>query len=256
MNFLSVDFDYFLPNLGHYDWGADENNPVFYDAVWYSRVTDIDLMTKAPVLTACRPDPALLTGFWDRVLVNSTPDMLFIADRHMDIWPACRAADAIWNFDQHADTGYSPEDYPARELNSGNWAADVDLDGADYTVVYPPWRIDHIETFARQPDRVVYQIPEDPPDFDVIFVCRSSAWVPSWCDRAFADFVGELRRYKHLWADRRGSLRDLGLRRSGRRIESALEGDEELRRLLSGGRKSPVETAGVISRILTLINAA
>lgn len=195
MNFkvLSVDWDFFFPDIIPYDWGHREA-PIFKEFLWSLRASNRNLFTKASALDEVRP-----TGhdkFWERVITN--PSMLAITDSHASLFLILKQLALgpyhIVNFDQHHDLGYPPGDHP---LDCGNWAhlalkqRGRFLKTERYQLVYPQWRLQHKEKLPEVDSRVevFYEIPEELPNFDLVFICRSSAWTPSWADDEWLNFI-------------------------------------------------------------------
>lgn len=178
---LSVDWDYFLPCDvdRRYDWGHNENQPLFYEVIWPLRALD------RGVYDTIQIDAARVNGFWDRVLAPNCPLSVFISDSHKDIAQAIRAWDKvrIVNFDAHHDCGYGQD---RNGLNCGNWALKFrkSLRLVDYHVVYPAWRknVPEHKPLSRVNRTSYGEWTQAPLSAPVVFLCRSSCWMPSWCD--------------------------------------------------------------------------
>ena len=59
-------------------------------------------------------------------------------------------------------------------------------------VVYPPWRtkVECIESGPLIPvDRRIDDGTNPTRVYDAVYVCRSGAWVPPWCDDQFQQFL-------------------------------------------------------------------
>jgi hypothetical protein len=190
---LSVDWDYFFPDLLPYDWGHRES-ALFYEMLWHVRVTNRNLMTKERALDVVKPDPKLLDGFWDRVCPKH-PRKLIIAESHANIEQFITENSIVYNFDQHHDIQYGSG---LGKLDCGNWAGRAMKKNLlkKYVLVYPPWRYNVKETEPRQfkkiqtfyDVRAVQTLADLPKKFDTVFLCRSYAWTPTWCDDAWIEF--------------------------------------------------------------------
>lgn len=206
MNILSIDWDYFFPDNLAFDWQMNEEKFIYYELLWTIRwsnrnLYDHNVMAK----DVYHPDPQLLNEFWDKVLINSDPIFLTIADSHTNIDHLIELFPAkvnIYNFDQHHDIYYY-DDLPSNmQLNCGNWVAYFRNQIEEYHLIYPPWRKNKPEhqnrlNFAKS---VSYHIPEHLPHFDMVFICRSSPWTPSWSDNQWIEFINYLKiNYPLLW---------------------------------------------------------
>lgn len=204
-NALIVDWDYFFFINPLWDWGHNENHPpALQDALWHGRAADFLMRDKAlPTVEAGWQD------FWqgNRLLFGST---LYVADSNVY---AIAAIDrtfghdlsnvGIWLFDQHHDSGYHGQeswDHASKYgLTCENWMLPLWLRQPgrrrNIHVVYPEHRDD---AFDSEPQPAIpidrrfvfdYQQEEFPAFYDMVFVCRSGAWVPPWCDDQFNQFI-------------------------------------------------------------------
>ena len=203
---LSVDWDYFFAepwgmesqdrtgsrqHLGLYDWGHKEA-PFFADFVWTVRAAGFQGMGLELPTT-----DGLEAGFWGRVRI-AEDSQLYLADSHAmaSSEEVLEGIDEVWNYDAHHDCGYSPErdmaDLRQGIVQCGNWAMYAFLaHGIRVEQRYPTWKtraleVDHPPGWVNARHASWNEIT---PEFDRVFVCRSSCWVPPWCDEAFARFV-------------------------------------------------------------------
>lgn len=183
---LSVDWDYFFPDLLPYDWGHQES-AIFYETIWHVRASSRNLMTGERALDVVKPDPKLLDDFWDHVCQH--PKKLVITESHANIEQFITENSIVYNFDQHHDIQY---DSGLGKLDCGNWAGRAMKKKLlkKYILVYPPWRQKAKETEPEQfkEIQILYDVPADLPKFDIVFLCRSYAWTPTWCDDAWLEF--------------------------------------------------------------------
>jgi hypothetical protein len=200
---LSVDWDYFFPvkttdkdEWMLYDWGAREA-PFFIDQIWATR--------EAAFLRAGKPLPMTSgeeKGFWKRFKFSSDAK-LFISESHVhmchaDVWEEIGFGANILNFDAHHDAGYKDADMTTPftkdgAIHCGNWVIPHSLLGGNKTsLVYPNWKKDAFKQEPK-PTLTLKRKFDDGKDyskpFDVVFVCRSGAWVPPWVDDDFRKFV-------------------------------------------------------------------
>lgn len=205
---LSIDWDFFFPlpaddsrEWNFYDWGASETILMQLYAV------DLWPIRASAFLRGGLPLPktsGVEQGFWDRF--EFSPDCkLYVADSHLQIMMASRQAfrnlpTLVRNYDAHHDLGYG-DSFDLKMLakrgtmTCADWGAWFAMGGVQIDTVYPAWRQGCPET---RPDAQPYRLP---PTFrldagersetvwDAVFVCRSSAWSPSWLDVDFTAFL-------------------------------------------------------------------
>ena len=136
------------------------------------------------------------------ILVQVNPNLIIIADSHSDIkFVLGMGGWTVWNFDAHHDIRYGKREKNP-EFRCDNWA-DVGRRRKKidkYNLVYPEWRKEDKETIPKRfPVNIFYGIPKDLPVFDAIFICRSSAWIPTWWDTRWIKFIEYWKKDKHLW---------------------------------------------------------
>lgn len=202
-NLLVVDWDYFFPNPAEngeprswlYDWGHREA-PLFIDFMWGVRA--------AAFMAAGQPLPqcAGFEQFWGRFRIpDDVP--LFYADSNATaglLGPEIfddEQLHQVWLYDAHHDCGYErmpPEQWlEANRYTCEDWMLKPHLLwGAELHVRYPQWRSRALELEPVPLVPVDRQIDDGGPvdvDFAGVFLCRSGAWVPSWCDSQFEKFL-------------------------------------------------------------------
>lgn len=197
MNVLSVDWDYFFPNSGAYDWGFCESHPFMMEMVWGHRVASRNM--RHPERSAVTEMRARgFEGFWEKIQFSNEP-MLVIAESHKELHMVLDQyirADSVINFDAHHDIAYRSN---KGALDCGSWASHAFKDKLfkKYELVYPEWRKEQPEsnnifTFApkklQENTKVHYGMP-NLPKFGAVFICRSSSWTPSWCDDKWLEFI-------------------------------------------------------------------
>ena len=121
---LSVDWDYFFPDVFWFDWSQKEQNMFFLEYLWYIRYGNQHMKTGELAKDLVKPDEKLLKNFWKKVCPKEPSLHLCICESHKDIivvlesfFESTTTKFSIWNFDQHHDAGYGME-----ELNCDNWA--------------------------------------------------------------------------------------------------------------------------------------
>jgi len=210
MNILSVDWDYFFPCMDNYDWCHSERS-FMLDLIWSTRVGAFDLLTKQKAIETLVPKD--YEEFWAKMRF-AFPQQLIIAETHVDLYhilSGCVSV-SIWNFDAHHDLGYENDN---RRLNCGNWANHLLKEErmGEYHVIYPSWRKEFPETKNEYMSinntmrrvEIHHEIPKLPL-FNVIFICRSSAWTPPWRDNCWMKFINWWKRNReHAWKEKRFS---------------------------------------------------
>ncbi|MBF6085188.1 hypothetical protein IU485_27830 [Nocardia cyriacigeorgica] len=218
---LVVDWDYFFPNpammhevtdvTAMYDWGQREALFLIHE-IWQSRATTFwahDLE-----LPLCRG----YEGFWDRFDLSQAGLMLTCDSNSVAgaVPPSLTGLEAegwdeVWLFDAHHDCGYSEAQaqmFGAGQYDCGMWMMVHQQRGSRLHVRYPQWRASAdgstfedvespplVEVDRQLDDGQVFDQP-----WDAVVVCRSGAWVPSWCDHQFDEFI-EAAPLSALWVD-------------------------------------------------------
>ena len=204
MNLLSVDWDYFFPNpfrskdgkndskLLLYDWGHRETS-FFISGLWHSRALGFAQNGLELPMTEG------YSGFWERFRLRKGTK-LFVAESHSQIvsLPFRRLVrgqlEQVYSFDAHHDAGYhreSPEEIFRRgTVTCEDWVLWFLFGGVETKVFYPPWMDTELEPEpAIDLDRKTDPGGKIPLLFSAVFLCRSGAWVPSWTDHQFQEFV-------------------------------------------------------------------
>jgi len=186
---LSIDWDYFFPNSEPYDWGTNEDNPVYRDVVWATRCFWLNPFTKREAIFEYLP--TVPQDFWS--IVTNRPK-LYIADSHRDIWkllqtfPGC----SVTNLDAHHDCGY--QGILRDRVDCGNWGhhGRTFIAGkliSELHLCYPRWRLTEEEPAPVTDPTTVSYLPPEPQDYDAVFLCRSSCWCPPWRDTDFKKLI-------------------------------------------------------------------
>ena len=193
---LSVDWDFFFPDIAPYDWGHQESQ-LFYEAIWITRCSSINLLTRELAVDKMVPDRSLLEEFWGR-MVKGKPKQLFISDSHLDLYKVLEKIGPclIDNYDAHHDFGYSDK---FKDVDCGNWALRAWERGLNpsYRLFYPGWRRESPEKIPEWYPRdeegdlfpIFHGLNISPNHYDYIFICRSSAWTPTWSDPEWMKFI-------------------------------------------------------------------
>ncbi|KUL44799.1 hypothetical protein ADL22_12715 [Streptomyces sp. NRRL F-4489] len=203
---LVVDWDFFFPNPSYgashdetallYDWAHSESE-FLIDMIWHIRAEGF-LRYGLP-LPMCQG----YEGFWNRFNFGDNPAPLLYGDSNVHsglLVPSSFGFDAsAWSkvslWDAHHDCGYKGtlEQWKAQGyMECDSWMLKHHELGSQLEVIYPPWRtkIDGIETGPLIPvPRRIDDGTNPDTTYHAIYVCRSGAWVPSWCDRQFEDFL-------------------------------------------------------------------
>lgn len=212
--FLVIDFDFFFhnpfeglpaPHRGHpglYDWFHGENL-LLTEFIW--PVRGEQFLSAGIVPPRCEG----YQDFWDRFTFTSDSPPMFYADsnlhaghltpRHFALF---RQAVGVWEevhlFDAHHDSGYPHEHGYSSfeqwkelgEFSCEDWMLAHHDRGSRLTHTYPVWRPDGDSAPPMVPLRSVVDDGQKLPiAFDAVFLCRSGAWVPSWCDDQFTHLL-------------------------------------------------------------------
>jgi len=203
---LSIDWDFFFPDVAPYDWGHIES-PLFYETIWITRCASFNLLTKQLAIDTMLPDQELLKSFWEKT-VSGKPKQVFIADSHLELYKVLEKVGPclIDNFDAHHDFGYSDS---FMQIDCGNWARkamEYDLNPS-YQLFYPEWRKECPETLKIKSGlfSIFFGLKKAPTHYDYIFVCRSSAWTPTWADTEWMKFI---RHWDSPWSISRNVWKD------------------------------------------------
>jgi len=213
MNILSVDWDFFFPPSEDYDWGHMETGFFLTELAWNIRAYNTPITSKKDkdkyAINHYVADKDRLKNFWKRVCpFYNEVGALFITDSHQDLYHVLQKyPGVVWNFDAHHDYGYGPMAVNTK-LDCGNWVykARGKRRITDYHLVYPLWRRQRKEDRVdSNPHRYIVSTHyfdlnwKNPMVFDIVFICRSSAWTPSWSDADWVKFIGFWKRDKDLW---------------------------------------------------------
>lgn len=207
---ISIDFDFFIREDIAWDFGHNEDDPIFR-ALWQHRYTSVDLFTET--------DPARFADFSPKhilgrlmhkgiefsALDSAQPRRLGIADSHRHAYNFFRGSngrrrrpDVLLNIDAHHDMW-------ARRYRTAvgcdNWVTALAYDWSDVDIVqvYPKWKalgLDDapaVESTGRRKVTLTkwdrwHGWPEGAIAGD-IFVCLSGTWVPPHHDDTFIDMI-------------------------------------------------------------------
>lgn len=204
---LVVDWDSFFPNpldggeyVGRkdnllYDWTKAEA-PIYIDMLWTTRASGF--IREGLEL----PRASGYHGFWDRFdYADQENTTLWVADSnrhagHMTPDTDFPFYDSVWLFDAHHDCGYKVRSMKEFEesptFDCEDWMLCHARNGAELHVRYPQWKkyaFDGETEPAVEVDRQFDNGEKPPVAFTDVYLCRSGAWVPSWCDDQFKEFI-------------------------------------------------------------------
>jgi hypothetical protein len=208
---LSVDWDYFFPDLSGFDWQMNEQNNFYYESIWPFRWGNVDLFNpKTKANRVVHPNFKLLKNFWGNVfdlsyLYNNSNFIAYINDSHSNIAELIEGKGTkfiIHNFDQHHDIFYDNQ----LKLDCSNWAYMLRNRIHQYHLYYPPWRKEKPESNLNDVKEYItsinYELPDQLIDVNYVFVCRSSCWTPPWSDKQWLNFIFPFERsYKSVITD-------------------------------------------------------
>lgn len=216
LKLLVVDWDFFFPNPAWsaeiteesmlYLWDHKEAPFFLGPVVWGNRATTF--IRNELELPRCQG----YEGFWDRFKFNEDGVSVIYGDSNLHagrLLPSSLGLDeeyetedrwhtvSLW--DAHHDSGYkSTGSYEAWDatgrVSCEDWMLVHHGHGSRLQVTYPAWRkvVGQVEPEPLVPvDRRVDD-GTDPEDwYDAVYVCRSGAWVPPWCDDQFTEFMDQ-----------------------------------------------------------------
>jgi hypothetical protein len=213
LKLLVVDWDFFFPNPAMraepgpdslmYLWDHREA-PFYLSAVcWGGRASAF--LRHGMELPRCEG----YEGFWDRFRFNEDGVSVLYGDSNLhagNILPSSLGLDeeygvnhwhtvSLW--DAHHDSGYnktrSYEEWKKTgRVSCEDWMLVHYGHGSRLEVTYPAWRqaVGRVEPEPLVPvDRRVDDGTNPDVWYDAVYVCRSGAWVPPWCDDQFSEFL-------------------------------------------------------------------
>lgn len=209
-NLLCVDWDWFFyspmeagdfngPTWQLWDWGHRESEFFLSNMVWTTRASSF-FGNDLPLPRVTKPEGGW-ASFWSRFTFADDPWFGYAdSNAHAGLVrppDGSRAFDEVVLFDAHHDSGYHVTTYgqylKQDTFTCEDWLLEHQRCGTDrLTVRYPAWKpsgpTENIPKGSLT--RLTLDDGEPVPGvFDAIFVCRSGAWVPPWCDRDFLDFI-------------------------------------------------------------------
>jgi len=206
MKLLTVDWDSFFPMPAPdntdawylYDWGQKEA-PFFMNGIW--------MMRAASFLRAGLELPSVndeWRQFAQRFMLRDV-ETLYVGESHMSaVGLLNEGFDEIWLYDAHHDCGYQGTNEidtikEKEQVNCENWMIAYNVWGdvapEDMHVRYPHWKYwaldpDYGEGEPALPiDRKMDDGAPNDTVFDALYICRSGAWTPPWCDDLFDQFL-------------------------------------------------------------------
>lgn len=204
MNLLSVDYDYFFPNAGDYDWGHSEMYSLnLVNFLWQIRELNCKIFDSENNRSiACIDyiaDVKLIDSFWNNFTFHSKTTVS-ICLSHAEIMHYMKKNPIVYNFDAHHD--YYNEKMP---LHCGNWVAyaieKFELKINNYHIIYPEWRKQRCDSLLLRlnANNIYYTIPENMPVFDHIFICKSPTFCPPWSDNAWNLLLNKLHHQRSVY---------------------------------------------------------
>lgn len=124
-------------------------------------------------------------GFWDRFQFSDDVRLCWAESNSL----AVAVPGEPWcGWDQ-----VYPSPLVTGEVRCEDWMVVLDDREAELHMRYPQWRSRGVE-LEPEPEVPVDRAVDDGVTldhvvFDAVFVCRSGAWVPPWCDMQFARFL-------------------------------------------------------------------
>lgn len=205
MNLLVVDFDTFFPGIERveqdrfpgehmlYDWGHTEEDGIFYETIWPIRAAAF-VMNGQPLPEI---DRERAQAFWSRFKFSEHAGLLYADSNMYAAHEFVReGVTQVYLFDAHHDCGYRPDAInrmlATHEINCENWMLHYAMTDVELHMRYPQWRDYAVEGEPQPLIPLERKVDDEAPldvVFDRVFVCKSPAWVPSWCDVDWHRFV-------------------------------------------------------------------
>ncbi len=191
--YISIDWDYFIPEKPEWDMGHQENH-LFLDAVWGTRGHLIDQIKTTPDVA----------DFWS--WLNSNINIpknhrLHVSESHSYVWldPALHQSDLLILFDQHHDMWLEQPDQKGSVM-AHNWVREWLRGKRNRKVVWvkPTWLQDGMFEIPKDIKRatcttvnnfVIPSVVKNSYIITGVHVCRSGCWTPPWLDVEFKNFV-------------------------------------------------------------------
>lgn len=227
---LCVDWDYFFFNpmtAGNtrdetwqlYDWGHAEAVFFIDGPLWVMRARAFE-QSGLPLPGMRKPDGDW-EAFWARFTFTApkgaVPDtgapVAYAADSNAHAGTLAppdgsTAFESVTLFDAHHDSGYRIASYTdylhQTSFSCEDWVLEQQRRGTrDLEVRYPDWFPDGPSNDLPEGVLTRQRVDDTAPVetvFDTVFVCRSGAWVPPWCDTEFEAFV-DAAPFDIAWLD-------------------------------------------------------
>jgi len=202
---VSVDWDYFFPRINEFDWGHRESE-IHWEYSWLSRSIDISMFNKEDALSIIVPDQILLENFWDKICPKGIA-MLVISESHFNILQFLKLIqpDNCINYDTHHDYHYHKIPTKISQVDCSNWASFAlsKKYTKNITWVHSPKVVDGFLKKNPKGFNSTTEIVPVTEVVDLLFICRSYAWTPTWSDSSWLNFVGEWStRDPYIWNKR------------------------------------------------------
>lgn len=200
---LSIDWDFFFPNIHNYDLACKEAK-IYFDTIWYARVqlqdelipsghktfwgrlASIGMLPPNLIVTESHALDYVVQGMVDY-------DRLIIFDQHLDLYPIKEDSVTcenwlLWTLLERERKGKTPEVI----VVIPNWAnpGNLEFNLCDDSILehFNKIKFMHFGELERSIDSFKQRIQTS-------FLCRSGAWCPPWADKEFARFLSSAKRY-------------------------------------------------------------
>lgn len=208
---LSIDFDFWSFEDPNWDFVRNETE-LYSTAMWYHRCAGFatlgkDLTGEAVIEDSVVSPTDFLSLLEGKGFEFSERCRLFISDSHGYAYRSLMSAprsSTIINVDAHHDMGYG--DYEAKlssgYTEAGSWLEALRRDRKDLKIhqIYPSWKTEALEEAAdveaRGLENWSFSVLSSGDKLEglsgmvsIVHICKSSAWVPPWHDKAFNRLV-------------------------------------------------------------------
>jgi hypothetical protein len=203
---VSVDYDFFVRENPLWDWGHSEVNPIFASVAWIARYSGLDLYKETDIKKYADFQPEnLAISLIDKGFSFQKHPKLVIADSHKELYRYLKrlGKSRVYNFDAHHDLWRDN-----KEVDCGNWLFRATEDGYVKGIYWiaPSWSeefnngdeywFNGNKGYSQYINGHYYnKMPIYKEDIDLLFICRSSAWVPPHLDKSFIKMIKQVQLF-------------------------------------------------------------
>jgi hypothetical protein len=181
MDYLTIDWDFFVPEKARWDMGHGES-VLFLTILWTHRAELIDRIKTS----------GEEKGFWKQLDVK-LPQRVCVSDSHAYAYAVPNDADRVVLFDAHHDCW----DRRGKGVGCENWLRIwlEESEAREVLWVYPKHLIENWgkqevpEDLRSRVETMEWHGSIDLEEVETVHICRSGCWTPPWLDVDFIAFV-------------------------------------------------------------------